>query len=219
MSWDGIILVICGLFLVLVAVDDLQVIGPKNLCVNFLNAVDEFDRSSVAIFCEKGYRHISRFYCLENVADWFIDKKCILDLALRFLAAFTIKTLNNLAVVRFRASWFLLFVLINALLIVGFEETWHFGGGKWFNIGDGRQIFGMGEWEVVILKFVFDIKFVELVIYCVVRLLGYRKERIIRVFEALFLLFLLLEQFLELDSAKNTSSLSALSTFSRFIYR
>jgi len=110
-------------------------------------------------------------------------------------------------------------MLVNALLIVGFEKTGNFGGGKWFNIGDGRQIFRMGEGEVVILKLVFDIKFVKLVIYGVVGLLGDGKERVIGVLETLLLLFLLLEQFLKLNSAKNTSSLSALSTFSLFIDR
>lgn len=165
MSRNGIILVICRLFLIFVAVYDLQVIRPKNLSVYFLDAIDELDGSGVAVLGKKGYGDIPRFYSFENVADRFVDKKGILDFALRFLAPLTVQPLDNLAVIRFRASRFLLFVLVNALLIVGFEETGNFGGSKWFNIGGGRQIFGMGEGEVVVLKFIFDIKFVELVIY------------------------------------------------------
>lgn len=100
-SRNGIIFFICRLFLILVAIDDLQIVWPKHLCIEFLDAVDEFYGSSVAVLCEKRYCHVSRFYCLQNVAHRFVDKESILNLTLRLLTSLPIKAFDNLTIVRF----------------------------------------------------------------------------------------------------------------------
>ena len=76
----------------------------------------------------------------------------------------------------------------------------------------------MREGKIVILELVLDVEFVELVIYRIVWFFCHRKERIVGVLKALLLFFLLFEQFFELNRNWLTSSLSALSTFSLFIY-
>ncbi len=75
----------------------------------------------------------------------------------------------------------------------------------------------IGEGEVVVLEFLFDVELVELVVDGVVCLLGDGEEGVGGVLESLLLLLLLLQQLLELSHPMSTSSFYDLSARSRFI--
>lgn len=64
MGGDGIILVIGRFLLILVTTDDFQVIWPEMFAIDFLNAVDEFDWSGIAVFGKEGDRYVS---CLDSL--------------------------------------------------------------------------------------------------------------------------------------------------------
>jgi hypothetical protein len=66
-----------------------------------------------------------------------------LDFALWLLCALTVKALYYFCVVRFRSSELFSFVFVVTMGIAGLEETGDFGGGKGFDVGGGREIFGV----------------------------------------------------------------------------
>ena len=216
-SWNGIVLVIGRFFLILIASDNLQIVRSKNLCIDLLDAVYEFNWSCVTVLRKERYSHIPSLDCFEDIAHRFVNEESILNLALRLLSALTVQSLYNLCVIRFRSRRLLDFLLIITMLIAGFEQTWHLRGSKGFSDSRRRKIFRMWEGQIIILEFLLDIEFVKLVIDGVICFFGNREERIIRVFETLLLLFLLFKQFFKLNQKSFTSSLSDLSAFSRFI--
>jgi hypothetical protein len=111
----------------------------------------------------------------------------------------------------------MLLFLVVAVGVAGFKQTRHFGGREGLFSGSWREVFGVGEGEVVVLQFLLDVEPVELVIDRVIRFLGHRHKGVTGVFKPLFLFSLLFGQLLELATIIYTSSLSDFSALSRFI--
>jgi hypothetical protein len=60
-SGDGVVLIVGGLFLIFVAVDDFQVVGSEFFSIYFLDAIDEFDGSGVSVLGKERDGDISCF--------------------------------------------------------------------------------------------------------------------------------------------------------------
>lgn len=85
-SRDGIVFVEGGLFLVVVASDDLEVVGSELFSVQFLNAIDELNRRCVAVLCEKRNGDVAGLDCFQNIADGLVHEQRVLDFILGLLA-------------------------------------------------------------------------------------------------------------------------------------
>ena len=69
LSRNSVVLVKSRFLLVFIAGDHLQIIGSEHFGVVFLDAVDEFDGSGVAVLSEEGDGHVACFDGLQNVVD------------------------------------------------------------------------------------------------------------------------------------------------------
>ena len=74
MGRNGVVLIKDHFLLIFISADDLEIVRPKVLIIDFLDAVDELDRSSVAVLREEGYGGFPIFYILEDATDALVHK-------------------------------------------------------------------------------------------------------------------------------------------------
>jgi hypothetical protein len=100
-SRDGIVITECEFLLVLTGVDDFQVIGFEDLlfmCV-ILDAVNEFNWRSVAVFCKERDGVFPSLDGEEDLSNIMIDKLGLLNLVDNLLVAFFEEVFDDIGVV------------------------------------------------------------------------------------------------------------------------
>lgn len=174
MSRDSIVFIKYHFFLIFVCGNHLEIVRPKSILIDFLNTVDELDRSCISILCKERNSSLSGFNGLQYIADGLIHKECILNFILLLFGRFLVQAFCDFSIIWSVWAWHLLlifaFVLLLLLFLVLFVVAADLWNGhrlieSWFHV---FGLFRVSKWQVIVIELRLYIKLIKLIIHGVI---------------------------------------------------